>query len=135
MAERPPQMLNLSPFARLVGLVLPEDRDNGCILSIDEKVLNFNGTVHGGVPYTLADVSMGRALSHHLADDERIATVEMKVNYFVAVSSGTLVAEGKLIHKSRRLAVLESEVTCEGRLIAKAVGTFYISKKPKPKPD
>jgi acyl-CoA thioesterase len=72
---------------------------------------------------------MGYALFDHLREDERIATVEMKINYVAAVSSGVLTAEAKLINRTRNLAVLESRVECAGNLVAKAMGTFYISKK------
>ncbi len=119
----------ISPFAKLVGLIFPEAGDTQCTLTIDEKVLNVYGTVHGGVISTLADVSMGYALFDHLREDERLATVEMKINYMAAVSSGVLTAEAKLINRTRNLAVLESRIECSGRVVAKAMGTFYISRK------
>jgi acyl-CoA thioesterase len=119
----------ISQFARSVGLKFSRSESGTpqCILEIHEGALNVNGTVHGGALYTLIDVSMGWLLFDHLRKDERIATVEMKINYLTAVSSGVLVAEAKLIHRSKRLAVLESQIECEGCLIAKAMGTFYIS--------
>lgn len=122
--------VRMSPFARLLGLTFSEEegRSNQCIMRVEERVHNVAGNAHGGALYALADVSMGKALWDHIADDERIATVEMKINYFVAVPSGVVTAEARLIHKGRRLAVLESDIECEGRLVAKAVGTFYISK-------
>ena len=67
--------------------------------------------------------------SAHLREDERLATVEMKINYVAAVSSGVLTAEAKLVNRTRNLAVLESRVECGGKLVAKAMGTFYISRK------
>ena len=120
----------ISPFARLVGLQFSRGADGApqCSLDIDERVLNVNGTVHGGAIHTLIDVSMGWFLFDQLREDERIATVEVKINYLAAVSSGVFVARAKLIHRSRRLAVLESQVECGGQLIAKAMGTFYVSK-------
>jgi acyl-CoA thioesterase len=117
----------VSPFAHLVGL--RSDIDKGtlrCSLDIEGKHLNVNGTVHGGVISTLADVSMGWEVFEHLSDKESITTIEMSVNYFAAVSSGTLVAEATLLHRSRKLAVLESRITCGDRLVAKATGTFYV---------
>jgi uncharacterized protein (TIGR00369 family) len=124
----------ISPFARLVGLSFPEGGGTPCALKIEEKVLNVYSTVHGGAISTLADVSMGYALFGHLREDERIATIEMKINYIKAVSSGVLTAEAKLISRSRNLAVLESRIECEGRLVASAVATFYISKTSKDSP-
>lgn len=118
-----------SPFAKLVGLSFPEAAGHHCEMKIEEKVLNVYGTVHGGAISTLADVSMGYALFGHLREDERLVTLEMKINYIAAVSAGVLTAEAKLVNRTRNLAVLESRVECGGRLVAKAMGTFYISKK------
>lgn len=120
----------ISPFAKLVGLKFSRSA-NGipqCILEIDGRVLNVNGTVHGGALHTLIDVSMGWFLFDHLRKDERIATVEVKINYLAGVSSGVLVATANLVHRGKRLAVLESQVDCGGQLIAKAMGTFFISR-------
>jgi acyl-CoA thioesterase len=119
----------ISPFAKLVGLGFPETGGPQAELKIDDNVLNVYGTVHGGAISTLADVSMGYALFGHLHEDEKLATVEMKINYIAAVSSGVLTAEAKLVNRTRNLAVLESRVECGGKLVAKAMGTFYISRK------
>ena len=129
MAARGHRPDRISPFARLVGLSFPETDGPQCELAIEEKVLNVYGTVHGGAISTLADISMGYALFGHLREDERLATVEMKINYVAAVSSGVLTAEAKLVNRTRNLAVLESRVECSGKLVAKAMGTFYISRK------
>jgi len=129
MATRGHRPDRISPFAKLVGLTFPDTGGPQCEMKIEEKVLNVYGTVHGGAISTLADVSMGYALFDHLREDERLATVEMKINYLAAVSSGTLTAEAKLVSRSRNLAVLESRVECGGNLVAKAMGTFYISKR------
>jgi len=137
MPKRLSGPVRMSPFARLLGLSFSEDesRSNQCLMKVEEKVLNVSGNVHGGALYALADVSMGKELYDHIADDEMIATVEMKINYLVAVSSGVLTGEANLIHKGRTLAVLEADIKCEGRLIAKAMGTFRISKISKAKAD
>jgi acyl-CoA thioesterase len=129
MAARGHRPDRISPFANLVGLSFPEMDGPQCELKIEDKVLNVYGTVHGGAISTLADISMGYALFGYLREDERLATVEMKINYVAAVSSGVLTAEAKLVNRSRNLAVLESRVECGGKLVAKAMGTFYISRK------
>jgi len=133
MKSRTASPARISPFARLVGLQFSRAADGTpqSSLEIDERVLNVNGTVHGGAIHTLIDVSMGWFLFDQLREDERIATVEVKINYLTAVSSGVLVARAKLVHRSRRLAVLESQVDCGGQPVAKAMGTFYVSKAPR----
>ena len=98
-------------------------------MKIEENVLNVYGTVHGGAISTMADVSMGYAVFENLREDERLTTLEMKINYIAAVSSGVLTAQARLIKRTRNLAVVESRVECEGRLVAIALGTYYLSKK------
>ena len=119
-----------NPFGELIGLNFSEC-ENGysrCSLEVTEKLFNPNKVLHGGVVYSLADTGMGAALHSDLAEDELCATVEIKIAYFVAVTSGTLTCETKVIHRSRRIAILESEVRNNGRLTAKAMGTFSVSK-------
>jgi acyl-CoA thioesterase len=71
---------------------------------------------------------MGAALYPLLDEDELCATVEIKIAYFAAIASGILVCKTKLIHKGKRIGVLESEIESNGRLIAKAIGTYSIFK-------
>ncbi|RLC92352.1 MAG: hypothetical protein DRI39_08430 [Chloroflexi bacterium] len=122
--------LGLSPFASLVGLCFTRvDREGTeCVLAAEHRLLNVNGTVHGGVVYTMVDVGMGTALHVHLAPGERCATIETSISYLTAVSSGTLVCKSRLVHRSRALAVLESQVESDGRPVARARATFYISR-------
>jgi acyl-CoA thioesterase len=97
-----------------------------CELEVTERLLNPNGVVHGGVIYSLADTAMGGALYSTLSGDESCATIEMKVAYFKPITSGTLSCTAEVLHKSRRLGYLESEVKSGDQLVAKATGTFSI---------
>ena len=74
----------------------------------------------------MADNGMGGALYSYLDDDELCATIEIKIVYFKAVTSGTLTCDTKIVHRSKRIAVLESEIIKDGHLVAKATGTFSI---------
>ncbi len=126
----PPQSEEFNPFGALIGLSFSECREgySRCALEVAEKLLNPHKVLHGGVVYSLADTGMGAALYSNLDDDELCATVEIKIAYFAAVTSGTLTCETKLIHRSKRIAALESEIRNDGRLTAKAMGTFSVSK-------
>ena len=130
MSETFSKPIVYSPFAKLVGLSLTRINNeySECVLEASDRLLNVNGTIHGGAVYTMVDVGMGAALRAHLAEDERCTTVEIKINYLVTVMSGTLTCQSRVLHKSRKLAVLESEVRSDGALIAKATGTFYVTK-------
>jgi acyl-CoA thioesterase len=118
------------PFAELIGLKFTKSKKgySECVLEINEKLLNPHKVVHGGVVYSMADTGMGAALYPHLDKDEICATVEIKIAYFAAIASGILVCKTKVIHKGKRIAVLESEIESNGRLTAKAIGTYSIFK-------
>jgi acyl-CoA thioesterase len=118
------------PFAELIGLKFTKSKKgySECVLEINERLLNPHKVVHGGVVYSMADTGMGAALYPLLDEDELCATVEIKIAYFAAIASGILVCKTKVIHKGKRIAVLESEIESNGRLIAKAIGTYSIFK-------
>jgi acyl-CoA thioesterase len=84
--------------------------------------------VHGGALYTLADSGMGAALFSFVDEGELFLTIETSVFYFKAVSSGTLTCEARVVHRGKRIAVMEAEIKNGEQLVAKAVGTFSIYK-------
>ena len=122
-----------SPFRELVGVTFTkvEEGYSLCFLEVDKKLLNPAGIVHGGAVYTLADSGMGVALFSFVGEDELFVTIETSIFYFKAVSSGTLICESKIVHKGKRIAVMEAEIRNEGQLVAKAMGTFSIHKSKK----
>ncbi len=126
----PQKTEGFDPFGDLIGLALTrcENGWSQCLLEVNEKLLNPHKTLHGGVAYSMADTGMGAALYTCMDEDELCATIETKIVYFKAVTSGTLICDTKLIHRSKRIATLESEIKHGGQLIAKALGTFSIFK-------
>lgn len=118
------------PFGELIGLIVSklEKGYSECVLEVKEKLLNPHKVVHGGVISTMAGTGMGGALYPYLDEDELCAAIEIKTVYFIAVASGVLTCRTKLIHKGKRIATLESEIEHDGRLVAKAIGTYSIFK-------
>jgi len=119
-----------SPFRDLVGVTFTkvDDGYSHCVLEVGKKLLNPGGIVHGGALYTLADSGMGVALFSFVDEGELFLTIETSVFYFKAVSSGTLTCESRVVHRGKRIAVMEAEIKNGGQLVAKAVGTFSIYK-------
>ncbi len=126
--ELPADSSGFNPFGDLIGLefVKCEGGQSQCVLKVERRLLNPHGVVHGGVMYSMADTGMGGALYSVMEKEELCATIEIKVVYFKAVKSGTLVCDTRIINRGKRVAALESEVTSDGRLVAKANGTFSI---------
>ena len=127
--EFPLKPRGFSPFLELVGVRF-ETIENGhsrAVLKIKKKLLNSSGIVHGGATFTLVDCGMGAALFSVIEKADRVQTLGTQISYFKSVDSGTLVCDTRVINRSRRIAILESELKHGDELVAKALGTFSIS--------
>ena len=91
------------PFAELIDLRTEEQRDGHSRLSlvVAPTHLNPHQVVHGAVLYALADTGMGSALYPSLAEGEICATIEIKINYFKPVSTGTLNCITQVVNRGR----------------------------------
>jgi uncharacterized protein (TIGR00369 family) len=76
----------------------------------------------------MADSGMGTALYSSLAEDEMCSTIEANIVYFKAVKSGTITCTSKVIHRSKRIAVLESELKQGRQKVAKVIATWSVYK-------
>jgi len=126
----PLESRGFNPFGELIGLNFSqlEKGYSRCTLPVTDRLHNPNGVLHGGVIYTLADTGMAGALHTELAEDESCATVEVSIVYLAAVTSGTITCDTRLVQKGKRIAILQSEVANDGRLVAKALGTYSVIK-------
>ena len=96
-------------------------------LTVREDLINPAGLLSGPVAYAMIDYSMGSALWVERQSGERIATINISVNYLRTARTGDVICESVLDLRNDRVAVLRSEVTDEhGRLLATAVGSFSI---------
>lgn len=96
------------------------------VLDVTDELLNPNGVLHGAVLYTMADTGMGAATQTELAEDERCATIEVKINYLRPVRAGRVVCETTLVRKGRSVAYLESDLSNDGETVARATGSFSV---------
>jgi len=88
---------------------------------------NPQGAIQGGFLAAMLDDAMGPALFTTLPADQFAPTIEMKVNYLRSARPGPLIAEGRVVHRTRSLAFLEGTLaTEEGDLIATATATARI---------
>ena len=129
----PEKLEGFDPFGELIGLSFSklEDGHSQCIINADKKLMNPHKVLHGGVLYSMADTGMGAAVYTQLNEDELCSTIEIKIGYYEIVTSGSLVCDTRIIHKGKRIVSLESEIRNDGKLVAKAVGTYYIFKPSK----
>jgi len=116
------------PYAELIGLKI-EEQENGhskCSLEVDEKLYNPHKVIHGAVVYSLADTGMGAALYPGLKKGEMCATIEIKINYYRPVRSGTITCITEVINRGKSVANMESRIYSGDVLVAKANGNYSI---------
>lgn len=116
-------------FDKHVGLRIVENAGGTSLLTlpIEAPHFNFQGVVHGGALFTLADTGMGAALYPTLAPGEGCATIEIKINYFRAVRGGEVVCRSQVVHRGRTTAAIESTLSVGDTVVGKATGTFAIT--------
>jgi len=116
------------PYADLIGLSITSRTAGECTCEVayNEKLLNPNQVIHGGVIYSMADTSMGGAVHSVLREGESCATIEIKITYLLPAKDQNLSCKSRVLKKGRRVAMLESEIFCGDTLIAKASGSFAI---------
>ena len=112
-----------APIQELMGYSLEEVAEGRAVFRLEphHALDNPMGTVHGGVAMTLLDSAMGCAVHTTLAAGQHYGTLEVKVNLVRAVTadSGSLLAQGEVVHRGSRVA------TAEARLVGEADGKLY----------
>ncbi len=124
------ERLRASNTAKQFGFVLAKAEAGHVVLEmpVDERHKQIHGVVHGGVIAALADTAGGLATYMACPRGTRVATIEMKINYLEAVSSGTVRAEARVVRLGTHIAVVDCDVRDETRrLVGKALMTFFVS--------
>jgi uncharacterized protein (TIGR00369 family) len=95
----------------------------------DEGFYNPIGSVHGGYAATLLDSCMGCAVHTALAAGQAYTTLEFKINFVRPMShaTGTVRAEGRVIHAGSRVATVEGYLyDAKRKLLAHATSTCLV---------
>jgi uncharacterized protein (TIGR00369 family) len=104
-------------------------------LDIRPELINAGGLLSGVVTYALVDYCMGSTLWVQTTEQERIATINISINYIQTAVAGEIVCRSTLDRRNRTTAVMRSEVSHEdGRLLVTAIGSYTIFQRRKPSP-
>jgi uncharacterized protein (TIGR00369 family) len=96
-------------------------------LQIRGELINAGGLLSGVVTYALVDYCMGSTLWAQTTKQERIATINIAINYIQTATEGELVCRTVLDRRNRTTAVMRSEVRHEdGRLLVTAIGSYTV---------
>ena len=115
------------PFNSLIGVRVTGVYRDGVRLEcqLREELKNALGTLHGGVYASLADAAVGISIVSHFEFKRKATTVEMKLNYFLPITEGKLIARGKLLRIGSSLAVGSVEMFNDKKQLAGAALITY----------
>ena len=80
-------------------------------LTVRPELINAAGLLSGPVAFAMVDYSMGSALWVKRESGERIATINISINYMRTAREGEVYCESVLDRRNDRSAVLRSAVT------------------------
>ena len=84
-------------------------------LTIRDELINPAGLLSGPVAYALVDYCMGSTLWMQRAAGERIATINISINYIQTATEGDIVCTSELDRRNDRVAVLQQRGPPRGR--------------------
>ena len=119
----------------LMGLtvVRHDSEATGVTMELTDRVRGtVDGTVHGGLLATLADVTSAFSLTGAFDTESEIpVTTDLHIRYYRQPRSGPVLAEAKVVHKGKRLLSVEcSVVDAEERALARATATYMLVPRP-----
>lgn len=92
-------------------------------MKVCQESLNVNGTVHGGLIFSMADCVAGITAR---ADGRTYATQSAHINFIGNVTEGTITAKGILVKRGRKVVIIHVPVEDEnGRLLADATVDMF----------
>jgi uncharacterized protein (TIGR00369 family) len=121
-----------APIAELMGFDGLDAEEGRVVFRATPGEQHYNpiGVVHGGLALTLLDSAMGCAVHSTLPAGGAYTTLEVKVNFARAITSGTgrVHCEGTVVHRGRTIATAEGRVVAEetGKLLAHGTTTCMI---------
>ena len=97
-------------------------------MTVCEQHMNFNGTCHGGVLFSLADTAFGLASNSH---GRLAAAVDAHIGFTAPVGVGdTLIATARELNRSNRIGTYRVDVrTRDDAIVAAFTGTVYIARR------
>ena len=119
------------PFARWLWIELKELRPgySRVAMTLTPQMVNFHGTPHGGVVFSLADAAFAAAGNSH---GQAAVALSMTIQYLAAAEPGTrLVAEAQELRKGHRTGFYQIMVKTEaGELIAACQAVVHRKSEP-----
>lgn len=130
------QLQQLIPFNKFLGIEIEDARDGWAKLTLPYRP-EFIGdamrpALHGGVISTLIDVCGGFAVWTTIRLEDRISTIDLRVDYLSPGLTEPLVAEGSVVRTGNRVGVVDVRVyhpATPDKTIATGKAVYNIKRK------
>jgi uncharacterized protein (TIGR00369 family) len=97
-------------------------------MSVDERHVNLQGLVHGGMLAILADTACGLSIRSAIEAGRLHITTDLDIHYLSPATAGVLYGRGNAVKVGRSLAFAEASVEdAEGSLLARAQARFSVA--------
>ncbi len=124
-------------FTELIGLTVNLNKDGTCTSEVELRRhhLSVAARVHGGVLASMLDTTLGGAVFGSIPEGKGCATLSFNISFFRPVFEGKLTCTARIGNLTRRTAYASGEIHDEeGRLVASATGTFFLTSTIKQSP-
>jgi uncharacterized protein (TIGR00369 family) len=96
-------------------------------VSLEDRYLNSQGVLHGGITASIADEAAWHALeNHHGYGKRKSTTTELKVNYLRPIVGRKVLARAHLVRAGRTLQVSRVDIFDEKKNLAAVAIVTYI---------
>jgi uncharacterized protein (TIGR00369 family) len=86
--------------------------------------------IHGGVLSTMADALGGFAVWSGLSIDDRVSTIDLRVDYLAPAGTEAIFGEAEVVRSGNRVAVADIELwQGDRRVVATGKGVYNIRRK------
>lgn len=130
VADRLEQLAGRDAYLNSLGISLVHATPGRVVIemTVMDEHMNFNGTCHGGVMFSLADTAFGLASN---ARGVIAAAVHADIAFCAPVSAGArLTAEAVEISRTRRVGTYRVDVNYGDQLVATFTGTVHVTDRP-----
>jgi acyl-CoA thioesterase len=133
VSERVKDLAARDPFVTFLGAECAEAGPGTAVvrMMVCDQHMNFNGTCHGGVLFSLADIAFGLASNSH---GRLAAAIDAHIGFTAPVQVGdALIATAVELNRSNRIGTYRVDVRRnDDGVVAAFTGTVYITRREHP---
>jgi uncharacterized protein (TIGR00369 family) len=119
-----------SPFHTWAGMEVVEAAPGqvSVEMRVEERHVNLQGFVHGGMLAILADTACGLSIRSALEPGRLHVTADLDIHFLAPASPGRVLGRGTAVKVGHSLAFAEASIEDDqGRLLARAQSRFSVS--------